>query len=75
LPLSSAHIPPILAGNNGLTSQEIIMHKLLEAMKANPTKKNALKLAKHIDKHPMTECFIKPVDWELMHKLMLDSGV
>ena len=46
------------------------MHKLLEAMKANPTKENALKLAKHIDDHPMTDCFIKAVDRELMHKLI-----
>jgi hypothetical protein len=34
------------------------MHKLIDAYKANPTPKNALRLKRHADLHPMAACLL-----------------
>ena len=34
------------------------MHKLIDAYKASPTQKNALRLKRHADAHPMASCML-----------------
>ena len=38
--------------------RETPMHKLIDAYKANPTPKNALRLKRHADLHPMSACLL-----------------
>ena len=44
------------------------MQKLIDAYKANPTDMNALKLAHHAKKHPMSICLLGMSDAALIGK-------
>ena len=46
------------------------MNKLIEAFTANPSAKTAARLLKHLDKHPMTACFLCPVIREAAKELV-----
>jgi hypothetical protein len=47
---------------------EINMQKLIDAYRANPTDMNALKLAHHAKKHPMSICLLTVADAALLGK-------
>jgi len=47
---------------------EIDMQKLIDAYRANPTDMNALKLAHHAKKHPMSICLLGMSDAALLGK-------
>jgi len=40
------------------TIKDKTMNKLLEAFNKAPTQKNAARLLKHLNKHPMSACFV-----------------
>ena len=44
------------------------MQKLIDAYRANPTDMNALKLAHHAKKHPMSVCMLTVADAALLGK-------
>jgi hypothetical protein len=44
------------------------VQKLIDAYKANPTDMNALKLAHHAKKHPMSVCMLTVADAALLGK-------
>ena len=44
------------------------MQKLIDAYRANPTDMNALKLAHHAKKHPMSICLLTVADAALLGK-------
>ena len=46
----------------------ITVQKLIDAYKANPTDMNALKLAHHCKKHPMSVCMLTVADAALLGK-------
>jgi hypothetical protein len=47
---------------------EIDMQKLIDAYRAHPTDMNALKLAHHAKKHPMSICLLSVADAALIGK-------
>jgi hypothetical protein len=46
----------------------ITVQKLIDAYRANPTDMNALKLAHHAKKHPMSVCMLTVADAALLGK-------
>jgi len=57
--------------------RETHMHKLIDAYKADPTIKNALRLKRHADVHPMAACMLGVEDTVLLRKAIkqLDDNI
>lgn len=47
------------------------MNKLLKAFEVNPTIKTATAINKHINKHPMSACFIKAATANKIKELLV----
>lgn len=50
------------------------MHKLIDAYKASPTQKNALRLKRHADAHPMASCMLGVEDTVTLRQAIMQAN-